>query len=189
MPRLWTHTIASHRHAVRDAVLDAAAGLLAEGGSERAVTMSALAERSGVGRATLYKYFRDVEAVLAAWHERQVAHHLAHLTGVRERAGGCWDGLAALLLAYVELTRDRHGHGEVVGRLHRGAHVERAHSALVDLLADAVAAAVEAGEVRDDVPPVELAVFCLHALGAAAELPPDAVERLLVVTLGALRVP
>lgn len=187
VPRLWTDTIITHRHAVRDAVLDAAAGLVAEGGGPRGVTMSRLAERSGVGRATLYKYFRDVDAVLTAWHERQVAHHLARLADVRDGAGTGRDGLTALLRAYVDLTRTRHADGEAVGRLHRGAHVEQAHSALIDLVADSVAGAVAAGEVRDDVPPAELAVFCLHALGAADALPDDAVERLLAVTLAALR--
>ena len=37
-----------------------------------AVTMSRIAEEAGIGRATLYKYFKDVEAILFAWHDRQV---------------------------------------------------------------------------------------------------------------------
>ena len=39
--------------------------------------MSQIAEQTGIGRATLYKYFPDVEAILLAWHERQVTGHLA----------------------------------------------------------------------------------------------------------------
>jgi hypothetical protein len=42
---------------------------------------------SGIGRATLYKYFPDVEAVLVAWHERQVAQHLDQLAKARDQAG------------------------------------------------------------------------------------------------------
>ena len=38
--------------------------------------MSQVATETGIGRATLYKYFPDVEAILAAWHERQIARHL-----------------------------------------------------------------------------------------------------------------
>lgn len=34
------------------------------------MTMSRIAEEIGIGRATLYKYFPDVEAILLAWHER-----------------------------------------------------------------------------------------------------------------------
>ncbi|HEX5902785.1 MAG TPA: helix-turn-helix domain-containing protein, partial [Actinomycetota bacterium] len=56
MPRLWTETVDAHRREVRSAVLDAAADLVAERGL-RSVTMSEIAHRSGIGRATLYKYF------------------------------------------------------------------------------------------------------------------------------------
>jgi len=72
---LWDDTIESHRRAVRDTTLDAAAALVAEHGLA-SVTMSEIAERTGIGRATLYRYFPDVEAILLAWHERQVSSHL-----------------------------------------------------------------------------------------------------------------
>ncbi len=54
---------------MQDAALDATAALVAERGL-RSVTMSQIAAQSGIGRATLYKYFPDVEAILLAWHER-----------------------------------------------------------------------------------------------------------------------
>jgi AcrR family transcriptional regulator len=76
VPRLWDDTIQAHRAAVRDAILDTAAALVAEHGL-LAVTMSQIAETTGIGRATLYKYFPDVEANLVAWHERQITAHLA----------------------------------------------------------------------------------------------------------------
>jgi len=75
MPKLWDETIEAHRRAVRDATLDTAAALVAERGL-RAVTMSQIAEETGIGRATLYKYFPDVEAILVAWHERHISAHL-----------------------------------------------------------------------------------------------------------------
>ena len=55
MPKLWTDTIQAHRREVRDAVLDATAALVGEHGL-RAVTMSQIANKIGIGRATLYKY-------------------------------------------------------------------------------------------------------------------------------------
>jgi hypothetical protein len=55
---------------------------------------------------------------------------------------------------------------------------------LSDFIADLVAEAEGAGEVRDDVPPKELARYCLHALAVASELPSRAaVRRLVSVTL------
>jgi hypothetical protein len=39
------------------------------------ISMSQIAAAAGIGRATLYKYFPDVERVVAAWHNRQVADH------------------------------------------------------------------------------------------------------------------
>jgi AcrR family transcriptional regulator len=67
VPKLWNETIEEHRRAVRDAVLKTTAALVTEQGL-RGVTMSRIAEDSGIGRATLYKYFPDVESILAAWH-------------------------------------------------------------------------------------------------------------------------
>ncbi|MGH9199575.1 MAG: TetR/AcrR family transcriptional regulator, partial [Acidimicrobiia bacterium] len=67
MPRLWSDTIQAHRREVREAILDITAKLVGEHGL-RSVTMSQIAEDTGIGRATLYKYFPDVEAILSAWH-------------------------------------------------------------------------------------------------------------------------
>ena len=86
MPKLWTDTVATHREEVRQAVLDAAGQLVARDGLW-AVSMSRLAEVAGIGRATLYKYFADVEEVLAAWHARQVSAHLADLAAVAAGPG------------------------------------------------------------------------------------------------------
>src|SRR5213080_2717479 len=79
VPKLWTETVAEHRRAVRQAILDTTAALVTEHWLA-SVTMSQIAEQAGIGRATLYKYFPDVDAILAAWHERHVAGHLHRLT-------------------------------------------------------------------------------------------------------------
>ena len=82
MPKLWTQTIQAHRHEVREAILNRTAALVAEHGL-LAVTMSQIAEETGIGRATLYKYFPDVEAILLAWHDRETSGHIARLAEVR----------------------------------------------------------------------------------------------------------
>lgn len=185
MPKLRSATIREHREAVRGALLDAAGALVAEHGLP-GVTMSRLAERSGIGRATVYKYFPDSEAVLEAWHERQVRTHLAQLADVRDRAGSAAERLDAVLAAYARLMRSRHV-GELAAVLHSGEHVARAHRHLHAIVAETLAGGVDAGLVRDDVPVAELVSFCVSALGAARDLGTDAeVERLVDLTRSAL---
>src|SRR5947209_4122511 len=96
MPRLWNETIEAHRIAVREAILDATWALVTEHGLTL-VTMSQIAETTGIGRATLYKYFPDVEAILVAWHQRQVTGHLKHLAELRDQAGDAGQRLEAVL--------------------------------------------------------------------------------------------
>ncbi|MFI8499611.1 TetR/AcrR family transcriptional regulator [Streptomyces sp. NPDC085524] len=186
MPKLWNETIDAHRHAVREAILNAAAELI-EGGGLRSVTMSQLAERAGIGRATLYKYFPDAEAVLSAWHERQVAAHLHQLAEAAHRPGAAAQRLAAVATAYADLARQGHG-GELAALLHQGEHVGHAERHLTQLLEGLIADGARDGDLRDNVPPAELAAYCLHALTAASSLPSRAaVERLVAVTLDGLR--
>ena len=193
MPRLWDDTIHGHRAAVRDAILDTTAALVSEHGL-LSVTMSQIAQAAGIGRATLYKYFPDVEAILVAWHERQVTAHLAQLAELRDQAGDAGQRLQAVLEAYALIAHDRFSHQhpgpELAALLHRGAHLTRAQQQVHDLIKDLLTEAAATGELRDDVAPDELASYCLHALGAASSLPSKAaVRRLVTVTLAGLRPP
>lgn len=197
MPRLWTQTIAAHRRAVHDAIIDATAALVAKHGL-RSVKMAQVAEETGIGRATLYKYFPDVDAILLAWHERQITGHLEHLAELRNRPGDSIDRLEAVLEGYALIHHElaahhrhaRHPHdgAEVAALLHRGEHVARAQQQLDDFMRNLVAECVDAGAVRDDIPPDELADYCVHTLTAASRLPSvAAVRRLVAVTLAGLR--
>ena len=191
VPRLWDETIEAHRRAVREATLDAAAGLVAEHGL-RAVTMSQIAEQTGIGRATLYKYFPDVEAILLAWHERQIAHHLEHLAEARDQAGTPGERLGAVLEAYALISHESRGHHdpELVAFLHRDDQVAGARQQVRDMVRGLLAEGAEAGDLRNDVAPEELATYCLHARTAASSLPSKAaVRRLMTVTLAGLRSP
>ena len=186
MPKIWSETIAAHRDAVREATLDAAAALVAEHGLT-GVTMSRIAKESGIGRATLYKYFPDLESILVAWHERQISAHLQRLAEVSEAAGPN-DRLEAVLRAYAYLSRRSEHGGDLANALHRSEHVVQAHAHLREFVAALILQAAERGEVRDDIPARELAVYCLHALTAAGSLPSKAaLDRLIVVTLAGLR--
>jgi AcrR family transcriptional regulator len=191
VPRLWTQTIQAHRHQVRDAVLDTTAALVAEHGL-LSVTMSQIAERTGIGRATLYKYFPDVEAILLAWHQRQITDHLAQLAELRDQAGDPGRRLEAVLEAYARLSHDRLSHdhpgAEVAALLHRSQQVAQTQQHVHDLITDLLTEAAQTGHVRDDIAPDELASYCVHALQAASGLPSKAaVRRLVMVTLAGLR--
>jgi len=186
VPKLWTQTIEAHRREVRDATLETTAALVAKHGL-RSVTMSQIAEETGIGRATLYKYFPGVEAILVAWHERQVTGHLEYLAEVRDQAGEAGDRLEAVLEAYALIRHEHHG-TELAALLHRGEHVARAERQLRDFIRDLLAEGAEAGDLRDDVAPDELASYCLHALTAASSLSSKAaVRRLVTVTLAGLQ--
>ncbi|HEV8534320.1 MAG TPA: TetR/AcrR family transcriptional regulator [Candidatus Limnocylindria bacterium] len=211
MPRLWTETIEAHRREVHDAILQTTAALVDKHGLS-SVTMSQIAEETGIGRATLYKYFPDVEAILVAWHDRHIADHLGRLAEVRDRSGDPGERLEAVLEAYAVISRERssdhHGderhshehrtdsnshvhHGaEISALVHRSEHAAGAQRRLEGFIRDLLAQAVKTGDVRDDVPPDELARYSLHALAVAGSLSSNAaVRRLLKVTLAGLRPP
>jgi AcrR family transcriptional regulator len=191
VPNLWNETIEAHRAAVRDAILDTTAALVAEHGL-RSATMSQIAKNTRIGRATLYKYFADVEAILLAWHERQITGHLEHLAELRDQARDAGERLEGVLEAYALILYESRGHHdtELAAFLHRDEQVARAQQHLRDMIRDVLAEGAVTGDVRDDVVPDELASYCLHALTAASNLPNKAaVHRLVTVTLAGLRPP
>ncbi|CAN5571363.1 hypothetical protein BH24ACT13_BH24ACT13_07690 [soil metagenome] len=190
MPRLWNETIEAHRRDVRAAILDATWSLVSEHGL-LSVTMSQIAEETGIGRATLYKYFPDVEAIVVAWHQRHVARHLEHLTELRDRAGDSGQRLEAVLEAYALIAHYRERHvADLSPLLHRGEQVARAQQQVTDVIRDLLSEVAEAGGLRNDVSPDELANYCVHALSAAGSLSSAAsVRRLVKVTLAGLRPP
>lgn len=186
MPKIWHKTIAAHRDAVRDATLDAAAALVAQHGLT-GVTMSQIAQHSGIGRATLYKYFPDLESVLAAWHERHIEEHLRRLDAAAQAAAPA-DRLDAVLNAYAAICREHRDPTDFAAFLHQGERIMAAQKRLHELVESLVREAAEGGRVREDVPPAELATFTLHALSAASSLPSAAaVDRLVAVTASGLR--
>jgi AcrR family transcriptional regulator len=189
VPKLWTETIEAHRREVRDAILNTTWELVVKHGL-LSVTMSQIAEETGIGRATLYKYFPDVEAILFAFHERHVDAHLAHLAKLRDQAGDAQVRLEAVLEAYALICHQREHQGteELAALLHRGEEVAQAQRHLFDLIRDLLTEAAATGNLRDDVAPNELASYCIHALTAASGLPSEAaVHRLVTVTLAGLR--
>ena len=189
VPKLWNETIATHRRAVRDAILDTTWTLVRENGL-LSVTMTQVAEETGIGRATLYKYFPDVESILLAHHERHVTGHLERLTQIRDQPGTLEERLEAVLHEFARIChyRGRRGTDELAALLHRDENVRQAQHRVRDLFKHLLVEAGEARAIRTDVKAQELADYCVHALSAAGGLPSEsAVRRLVGVTLDGLR--
>lgn len=185
MPKLWTATIDDHHAAVRDAILDAAARMVATRGLT-GVSMSGVAQGAGIGRATLYKYFPDVEAVLGAWHARQIAGHMVQL----ERSlTGAANPLEALRSVLQHMAQARHGHGgaEIALHLHRMGHVHQAHQHLRQRIAGLARDAALAGLVRQDCASELIADLCLSALTATEGRTAEDAQRAVDIVLDGLR--
>ena len=188
MPKLWSETIESHRVEVREALMETAWALALEHGP-MSVTMSQVAQEAGIGRATLYKYFPDVASILHARHERHVAGHLARLVEVRDATTDPARRLEVVAAAYGEVCfhRAQHGTVELSALTHAPERVAGAEKQLLELFEELLGDAARGGAVRADVSAGELALYCVHALGAAGRLPSRAaVRRLVSVTLAAL---
>jgi AcrR family transcriptional regulator len=189
---LWTDTIEAHRRQVHAAVVTAAAALVARHGI-RGVTMSRIAETAGIGRATLYKYFPDVETILVAWHEERISAHLAELQEARGRGGSPLEQLRRVLEAFAMMTH-RWGRHEssaaIVSVLHQGESVTHAEQAVRTLVGELVVAAIGDGTVRDDVPAEELTSFCLQTAAGAQFLSTQAaVHRMVELIMAGLLPP
>ena len=183
VPRLWTDTIETHRQEVRAAILAAAARLAEEHGVTN-VTMSEVASAAGVGRATLYKYFPNVEAVLTAWHQAQIAAHLAELEQAAAREGTAAKKVVAVLHAYALIVQQHHG-SQIAAAVHEGDHMHAPRAALTSFVTTLLKDAAEDGALRSDVSPRELAIYAISAVQAAQELPNAAAVGRLVATITA----
>jgi AcrR family transcriptional regulator len=191
VPKLWHQTIEAHRQGVQEAILNTTAALVAERGL-RSVTMSEIAEATGIGRATLYKYYSSLEVILLAWHERRIAEHLRSLVDARDRASDPAERLHVVLetFAGISYEKGRHHGTDLAALVHQDETVARAQQQVWQLFRDVLSEAARAGRVRDDVPPDELATYCLDALSAATSLSSRAaVGRLVTVVMAGLRPP
>ncbi|WP_158281079.1 TetR/AcrR family transcriptional regulator [Promicromonospora sp. AC04] len=188
MPKLWEESIEEHRRSVRDAITEAAWRLAEEHGP-LSLTMSQVAGAAGIGRATLYKYFADIESILVAHHARHVEDHLQALEGLRGEAQPPGTRLVAVAHAYASICfhRGRHSSADISTLVHRGPEIGDAGRRLHGVFAGLIAEAAAEGLVRKDLSPDELAVYCRHALEVSSHAKDlDGVARLTRVVLDGL---
>jgi AcrR family transcriptional regulator len=136
------------------------------------VSMSLLAERAGISRATLYHYFPDLDHVLLAWVELQVDRFVSQ---VEQLANAEPDPRARLALIIAQLTdyfasRDHRLGLEQLGSLAVAPATAKAvadrMSPLMDLVADCLRTGQEVGLFRTDLDAEVHAALILGLLGA-----------------------
>lgn len=174
MNERWDRTRLDHRSRQAASIAASAMALLTERGGP-ALTMAAIADQADVSRQTLYRYYKDVDAVLVGIAELVTSHDVDFARLVNEQpdpgskleliartatGGDHGEQTAASLLAVLPPA----GREIVVG------HQERAR----DLLAEVLQRGVDQGSFRDDLVPRTDAQLILGILGAAG---PNSSER------------
>ncbi len=185
MPRIRAESVPAHREQMRTALLDAFGELMAEVGYA-GLTLAQVAERAGMVRNTAYGYVADKEALLMAYVERSVEEFIA---GVREEMAAAPPDAPAQLTVLVRRQmhqfREEPGAGTETGMLDGATLPPSSHGALMGrfrplhgLLAEVIAAGVEAGELRvvdpDAVVPMAFAVMGAERMPVGGgEVDPD----------------
>ena len=175
----WDSVTAGYRDRQREGILVAALHLLAEHGSG-GMSMSSLANAAGISRATLYRYFSDLDSVLLGIAEMLGQHDEDLATAVEAESG------ARQQLRYVVgvLVQAHAGHDlsaeTIAGALPPAArglldeHERRTHRLVQGILERGR----QSGELRDDIDPEADASL---VIGMAKSVSVDHLDRVLRV--------
>lgn len=165
----------SERIDPRDRIMHATFELMAEEGLG-AVTMTAIAERAGVARQTLYNHFTDVEQIVIVGVEEYTQAGFAHLTDLLDATTAAKDKLDLLVRHTVAGTSHGHPSTEIRTALSSDArarldeHVMSVRSLIESIIAGGVAD----GSFDESIDPGVHAILVEGLLLAAGDL---AVER------------
>ncbi|MGC9219880.1 MAG: TetR/AcrR family transcriptional regulator [Solirubrobacteraceae bacterium] len=168
----WADTLDEHRTVQRDHILTVAFELLKERGMTT-MSMSAVAARAGISRATLYHYFPDMDALLSAWVGREIG---ASVTEMVRSARAIPDPLARIEQIVTAQTSIFSSSDHRLSAEHfeseAGSPTVRSEVAnqmapLRELLAETLDEAHAAGLLRAELEPRLAADLVLGMLGAA----------------------
>jgi AcrR family transcriptional regulator len=164
--------VGEHKAAQRDHILSAALDLLRERGMAT-LTMSAIAQRAGISRATLYHYFPDVDALLSAWVGREIEASVAAMLASAARFADPLERIEHLVAAQAAAFESQdhrlsaeHFESEA-GSPSVRREVATRMAPLRRLLTDTIAEAGRDGRLRAEVDPALSADLLLGMLGAA----------------------
>jgi AcrR family transcriptional regulator len=172
----------------RGLILEAAVAVFAERGLDAGV--AEVAQRAGVGSATVFRRFPTKRDLILAVVEAHIAElHAAAQAGLEDPDP--WAGLVSAMEAAARLqSRDR-GLLEAVGRSVVGdPHLHAQHVALLEALQQLADRATDAGVLRDDVMATDLVLLAVAAAGTcrtAGGGVPDLWRRFLAIMLDGLR--
>lgn len=168
----WADTLDEHRAAQRDHILTVAFELLRERGMTT-MSMSAVAARAGISRATLYHYFPDMDALLSAWIGREIGASVAELVRSARAIPDPLARIEELVSAQTTLFASS-DHRLSVDHLESEAgspavrrEVAAQMAPLRELLADTLRQADTDGLLRAELEPTLAADLLLGMLGAA----------------------
>jgi AcrR family transcriptional regulator len=167
----WTAVRSEHRLRQQEHIAETAMELIVERGLA-GVSMSLLAERAGVSRATLYHHFPDLEHVMLAWLGLQVSRFAQTLTArvalipyPLDRLGAIVSALTGYFAGQEHRLGIEHMGGEGLSR--EAARVVASQvSPITDLIAQAMVDGQRQGLIRADADPAIHAELLLGLMGA-----------------------
>jgi AcrR family transcriptional regulator len=148
------------------AILDAAARVLVERGYA-ATTTNLVAERAGVSVGSLYQYFPNKDALIAALHDRHAREMNSVIDRALERSGelGFDEAVELILSGLVEAHRVEAGLHRVLETQLAGLDMLDEHEAAEEKMASQFRCLLERYPDEIKVPDLRLAVYILmHAL-------------------------
>jgi AcrR family transcriptional regulator len=152
---------------LRDEILVAARDLLAETGSEDAVSIRAVAARVGVSTPSIYRHFPDKQALLDAVCEQVFAALDAQLEAAASFGDSPFEALRLAGMAYVKFGVDNPEHYRIVFLVRRAPGDDNllVASDVFQHFATRVAACVDAGVLCGDPAALALTLWsCAHGI-------------------------
>jgi AcrR family transcriptional regulator len=140
-------------------------------------TMAELASLAGVGSATLYRRYPDIDAVAVALHAQLVPEFERVQAVVAEQQSG-WDGIVALVTGIIEVLQEHPAIPRLNRRMTALGGDDRLSTGFAEPLEALVAWAQQEGSLRPDVNSNDV-TFAAFRIGGYSNLPPDEADRIL----------
>lgn len=187
MPDAPPRPLRSDAERNRRLVLEAAAAVFAERGLEAGV--AEVAQRAGVGSATVFRRFPSKQDLIVAVIEERIAEMREELDAALAAADP-WEGLVAAVESVARLQARDRGLFEAIGSSVSGdEHLHARHAELLETLCRVADRAKESGDLREDAEATDLPMLAAAAAGTCqtAGGAPDLWRRYLGIMLDGLR--